>query len=137
MTNLIISNDGQEITATNYYESELFTRMLFYLSVNAGCFRLLSPVALDDRDIQGTQIVISRGTWDNRPDSIEIMFDDSSDTPYTLHLSKAQIDRLPIDADSGKMFQFILYAPRLQKQLSSACYYRKVKRLPCMNPWGK
>ncbi len=87
MTNtniLAVENDGQEIRATNYFESEYARRGAFYLSVNAGAFRLLVPPAHESAIEEfrtAKEVVVSRGAWpaQRRKDALEILFDDTTE----------------------------------------------------------
>ena len=47
MSILKFENDGPLIVASNYWESEMAAAGKLYVSINAGCFRLLVPRRLD------------------------------------------------------------------------------------------
>jgi len=132
---LRIENDGPRIRATNYWESEAAGRGYAYVSVNAGTFRLLLPPALETAlaDMAtAREIVISRGPWTDagKADGLEILFDDGSSSPYALHLSIEQIDRVPLDADAGRQVVCTVWTLGPKLALSRPAYYRRVPRIP-------
>jgi hypothetical protein len=139
-TMLTISNDGQEIIASNYWQSEYARRGHIYLSVNAGAFRLLLPPFLEEaiRDMgAGREVVVSRGPWPDqkRADAIEVIFEDGSDSPFVLHFGIEQIDRLPAKADEGRRdLRCTVWTSGAVKRLSLPAAYRRVKAIPCLDP---
>lgn len=139
-----IENDGPKITATNYWQTEHAKRGYVYLSINAGCFRLLVPkgrgIPLDDMRVADI-VLVSRGPWTEagKPDALEILFEDRSENPFCLHIVPEQCDRLPVERDRDRkgtpprwMFSvynedgFILEIP---------ARYRIVKRIPWLKGW--
>src|SRR3990167_2306796 len=104
---LTIENDGPRIVRTNYWSSEHAARGAFYVSVNAGAFRVLVPEAVRDVVAEmrtAKEVVISRGPWpaERRDDALELLFDDGSASPFALHIGVEQIDRLPSAQDDGR-----------------------------------
>ena len=105
---MIITNDGPRITSTDYWQTEHSRRGILYLSINAGCFRLLVPTALApevDEMRSAKHIIISMLPKLKRRDgqyAVEWMADDGTDDPWSCHLSPGQCDRLPrrVDADA-------------------------------------
>lgn len=136
---LMVQNNGQEIVATNFWETEHARRGLFYLSINAGAFRLLVPEAHTSAISEfktAKDVILSRGPWSqmgNR-DAIEILFDDESESPYALHLDARQLDRLPAREDAGRTAVFTAWLRGAQGAPVCAyrheCYYRVVPRIP-------
>lgn len=109
---LFIENDGPELKKTNFWESEYNARGLFFVSINAGCFRMFVPESQEAaiKEMQTGKIVeISRTTYQGR-EMVRLLFDDLSDYPYSLDLSQGQFDRLPDLSDSGRDLRFIAYA---------------------------
>jgi len=99
MQNEIIQvvNNGLEIEATNFWETEVAAKGRFYVSVNAGTFRLLVPPSQEGQIAEmktGEKVIISRGL-SNVGDIVEILFDDGSESPYALFLSPRAFDRFP------------------------------------------
>ena len=102
MATIIVENDGPIIVNTNYWESEHATAGYAYLTINAGCYRLLMPPGQDQliQEITTTgvtAVVISRGKWTDQGnrDALEIMFEDGTKSPIALHMSLESVDRLP------------------------------------------
>lgn len=137
-----VQNAGPDIVATNYWETDLPGRGLVYVSVNARCFRILMPdeFPLDDLRL-ARMVVVSRGPWPSEalPDAVEILFDDGTASPFALHVSPGQIDRLPPPADSGRadltraIWTSGPNGPA--KALSFPAGYRTVARIPSLAPW--
>lgn len=97
---LLVTNNGPVLTGTNFWQTPLNSRGLFYVSVNAGTFRVLVPDqhVLAVAEMQTAEFVSVK----RYRDRVEIVFDDRSHSPYTLQLDVRQFDRLPSPADSGR-----------------------------------
>lgn len=137
---LVVNNDGAYIRETNYWETDYARRGFLYLSINAGAFRLLVPpgmreVAWEARKAE--YAVITRGPWVGRNDSFEILFEDHSDNPYSIHVVREQVDRLPLTEDEGRTdLQLLVYTRRgLEAELPAR--YRTAPQLPYLQPWDK
>jgi hypothetical protein len=97
---LMIVNAGQAIQETNYFDSEMARRGFFYVTWNAGAIRLLIPDCAEsviEEMRTGRVCVVSSGVMrggvmDGRR-MLELMFDDGSESPFTMHLSADQVDR--------------------------------------------
>jgi hypothetical protein len=134
-----IVNDAADIVSTDYWETENAARGAYYLSINAGTFRLLVPPALVGEIEEwrtAREVIVSRGPWPEkgRADAIEILFEDRSDSPYVVHIGTEQVDRLPTDADQDRpgrppRWTFTAWA-RGGKVLTLPCRYRRVKHIP-------
>ncbi|MGQ3672046.1 hypothetical protein ACT6QG_06585 [Xanthobacter sp. TB0136] len=138
---LRIDNQGQKIVETNFWDSEMARRGYFYLSWNAGAARLLVPDAQAGsvREMKSAKyVIVSRGRWEEagRDDALELLFEDKSDNPYCLHLSKEQTDRLIPEEDQGGGFWVVVWTRRGQ-QLRLPGKYRKVETVPCLQPWSE
>lgn len=91
---ITFSNSGQDILATNYWDTEHARRGLVYLSGNAGAWRLLVPPAAASMLPEmrtGKRAIIESSVrtshcWD-------IVFDDGSDVPFSISIDKRQLDR--------------------------------------------
>lgn len=136
---ITIGNKEQAIISTNYWESEYAEKGLFFLSWNAGAARLLIPDSqkMCLREMKhAREVVISRGPWEahgNR-DSLEIMWEDDSDNPFTLTILQQQSDRIVPVTDCEKPFAITAWTRKGLKNRWLA-RYRVVDRLPCMQPW--
>lgn len=90
----LISNNGSELTSTNYWDSEHGRAGLCYLSGNAGAWRLLVPDALEHaipemltgRSVTIEASIVERQAWD-------IVFEDGSQSPFALTLDRRMSDR--------------------------------------------
>ena len=141
---LVVKNNGKEIIETNYLQSELNKRGLFYSSINAGAFRLLvdsrtNPTVMPmiEAARNASEIVISRGfyTQKNKKDCLEFLFDDDPNSPFMLILYPEQTDRIPAESDEGREFDILIY-DRDKKIFEGKCKYRRVRRIPCLKPFA-
>lgn len=141
MSLLTIRNDGQRILATNFWDSEHAAAGLFYLSWNASAGRLLVP----DRqtatlaDMRSAEcVVVSRGPWPQagKTEALELLFEDRSDSPFTIHLGAEQTDRLIPDFQQGGGFVVAVWT-RAGEQMRLPGKYRRVARLPCLDAWSE
>ncbi len=137
---LSIENDGSNIRATNFWQTPFAAAGAFYLSVNANAFRLLVPdsqKAAIQEISTAREVIVSRGPWPakSRADAIELLFEDGTDTPFTLHFGVEQIDRLPLDSDAGHQLMFSAWTKGPVKVLTRPARYRRVAAIPCLEPW--
>ncbi|MEW6095681.1 MAG: hypothetical protein AB1567_04025 [bacterium] len=138
---IIVQNNGAEIIYTNYWQSEYAQRGFFYLSINAGTFRLLVPthheVEIADWE-KATEVIVSRGPWPQtgKLDAVEILFEDGTSNPYAIHLGSESVDRMPLDTDQDHTWRFTVWMAN-GKRLEFPCRYRVVKSLPCLEEWKK
>lgn len=136
---LTIRNNGPEIEFTDYWQSEQAAMGYVYLSINAGCFRLLVPTAREPDVLEmltGREALVSRGPWTEQGgrEAVEILFEDNSNNPYVLHMVSEQCDRLPANSDRNKTFTLAIWT-RAGKQGEMPARLRFVKRLPWLKPW--
>lgn len=88
-----ISNNGQQITSTNYWETTSARKGLCFMSLNAGEIRLLLPDASLDLlpEMQtGKRITIEHSMSSSQ--CVDIVFEDGTDTPFFIALDKRQMD---------------------------------------------
>lgn len=135
-----IINDGQRIIETNYWDSEHAQAGFCFLSWNAGAARVLLPdsmlpAALNEMRTAKCAIV-SRGPWTDQGgrDSLEVLFEDGSDSPYCLHLVAEQTDRMLPEDNQGGGFVVTVWT-RHGEQLRLDGKYRAVGEIPCLDPW--
>lgn len=134
-----VENNGPDIISTNYWDSEHASKGLFYLSINAGAFRLLVPDAalhVIPEMLTGREAIVSRGPWNAHGgrEAIEILFEDGTDAPYSVCLLTEQCDRLPAPRDRNKSFLLSIWTKH-GKAGEMTARYREVKRLPWLKPW--
>ena len=90
---IVIENDGPELVSTSYWESELAANGFVYLTINAGCFRLIAPAiaGLSLAKAQGAEcVLVTRGAWPakGRPDGLELLFGVASENGKNRTLSR-------------------------------------------------
>ena len=139
-----VGNNGQNIRATNYWGSSYAAKGYFFLSINAGAFRLLVPdsrVAEITEWTSAREVIVTRGPWpwQETLDALEIMFEDDSESPYSLMLTRGLCDRMPPVWDADKNGQpprrkFSAWT-RNGKVLELPCRYRIARKLPCLQEW--
>ena len=141
---ITIQSSGQEIVSTNYWDTDYAERGFYFLSINAGAFRLLVP---DDHKsavkewLQATEVIISRGPWPemDKSDAFEILFEDNTDYPYAIQIGFDQVDRIIPDSDRYSHGQpprrKLSVWTRIGKVLELPCRYRIVKSIPWLKPW--
>jgi hypothetical protein len=136
-----IKNDGRKIIDTNFWTSEYAENGICYMSINAGCYRLLVPHYRQDwiKEMQAAQsVVISRGphlsAMPPKSDAFEIMFADNTQSPFIIYTGTEQWDRTPTDADQGWKGVCHVYFDGSQKPVIEFqnVYYRRVKKIPWM-----
>lgn len=109
-----ISNAGQDIQSTDYWDTEHAAVGLCFLSGNAGALRLLVPEAAEGLLSEmrtGKYAYIEPSIRD--PRCWDLVFDDGTDSPFSLSLDKRQTDRaltagkcpLAIWTQRGKVFE--------------------------------
>lgn len=137
---LTIENQGQAIKATNYWDSEHARRGLLYLSWNAGAGRVLIPDAAKAmlRELKGaSEVIVSRGPWADQGglEAIELLWEDGSDSPFSVHLVAEQCDRLIPDYEQGGGFVVTVWTRGGIKGRWPG-RYRVVESIPCLQPWA-
>jgi IS66 Orf2 like protein len=112
-----------------------------YLSWNARAARLLLPDLLSSavHEMKGARyVIVSRGPWRDQGgrDSLELLFEDESSSPYTVHLTMEQTDRsLPADNQGGGFV--VTVWTRSGEQLRFPGKYRTVVSIPCLEAWNE
>ena len=140
-----IGNDGPELVSTNYWETENAKAGYAFLSINAGCWRLLVPkgkgIPIDDMKT-GKVVLVTRGAWPEagKQDALELLFEDYSDSPFCLIIGSDQVDRMPMDKDQDRPghkpnWKFAVYTEAGGKVYEAPARYRKAKKLPYMKEW--
>lgn len=131
---ITISNAGQDVIETNYWDTPHARNGLFFGSWNAGALRLLVPdtqVAAIAEMLTGQLCIVTRGNLDGTP-ALELMWDDGSDEPYCIHLDMRQTDR-NVGADRGPVV--VSAWTRAGKAAEWPARYRTARTLPYLQPW--
>ncbi len=137
---LAIQNAGADIASSNYWDTELARVGVCYLSFNAGAARLLLPPDLTHQlkcMARATHAVISRGPNSRGRDRLEILFEGTSTSAFSIELTtKVQADQPLTVCDAGKPMRLSVWI-REGKQLELPCDFRVVSLIPCLQPWTK
>ena len=92
------------LTDTDYWDSELCKNGFYYMAFNNGVYSLLIPEAktvILDEIRQSHAVVITKGSYRGKPNCFEIMFDDSSETPFMMILESEQVLLHPTEEHKG------------------------------------
>lgn len=108
---IMIVSDGQLIKETNYWDTLHAERGLFFMSGNAGAWRLLvpdmhKPVLAEMATAKVVEIELGLKMGQR---VITIWFDDKTPTPFQLCISTEQMDRMLVP---GKKKQRLLVYTR-------------------------
>jgi len=141
---IITENDGQSIVSSNYWGSEMEAAGYYYVSPNAGAFRLLVPEGRKgEANIEemrtAKEVVVSRGPWpaQGKADAFEVLFDDFSQEPFALWFGPESFERLPAASDAGGTFLATVWTRGPTKVLDLPAYYRIVPSLPWLKSRGE
>lgn len=112
---------------------------LAYVSINAGCFRILVPDGAPAIDPIGAEYVfVTRGKWVAKEsrEAMEFVFEDGSDAPYHLIVEMLQCDRLPAGDDDGRTdLRCIGYRSDLSVAWNLPARSRVKLQLPYLKAW--
>lgn len=138
---LDIENDGQAILSTNYWTSDYAARDLAYLSWNAGAARLLVPAIRRTwlEEMRGAEsVIVSIGPWPvtGGKEGVELLFEDHSSSPFALHLSQEQTDRMLPASEQGATFTVIVLSES-DDALHFPGLFRSVAAIPFLKPRRK
>lgn len=138
---ITVSNNGQEIVSTNHFDSKYAKNGFLYVTINAGAVRLLVPDLIISQIAEfktANEVIISRGPFpgQNLSDAYEILFEDNTNEPYSLHLHPDLFDRALGNKDTNKQINFTVWT-RSGKHLELPCYFRMVNNLPYLKPYKK
>lgn len=137
---IFISNNGQDISSTNYFDTGFAAQGDYFLSLNAGAFRLLMPDMQKSalRDMRFSKyVIVTSGPWRDRGGipSVELLFEDNSEMPYVLTLPSSQCDWM-LSGRQGEIFNFSVWT-REGMMMSISARYRGKHSLPCLKSWGE
>lgn len=134
---LTVQNNGQELVATNYWESEQAASGSMILSWNAGAARLLVPSKHENtlpEMLAAKYAIITFGKWREQfdRDAFEILFEDHSNEPYAVFLSAEQSDRRLPKSEAGVQVPFTIWTSAGCRGRMNAHY--RLGRIPCLKP---
>lgn len=137
-----VTNHGPLIAETNYWGSAIEQAGKLYVSVNAGAVRLLLPrrlLHLVGEMRSSRHVILSRGPWPamKLPEAVELLFEDGTDSPFSLHLSPESFDVLPAAPEPGLEWVLSVWVDKAgpHKALERRCYWRRSARLPDLSLW--
>ncbi len=136
---LQIKNLKSSIISTNYWSTDYAMYGYYFLSINAGAFRLLVPdqhIKVIKEFATAEYCIISKGPA-IAPASdftLELLFEGHTQTPYMLCLSSEQVDRVPGKTDEGRCFPLTIWKNPCQKVIEMDAYFRVVNRIPYLEP---
>ena len=141
MVTIYVQNNGQQITSSNYWGSDLDRAGALYVSPNAGAIRLLLPKGWEssiDEMRTAKHVIVSRGPHESGIDATEFLFDDLTDDPYVITLDARQWQHLPTADNAGQTWACTVWTPPRRGKphcaLTRPCYYRIVPQLPWLKP---
>jgi hypothetical protein len=135
---LITQNNGPELVFTNFWDAEIGAQN-FAFSVNAGCLRLLVPNCHLSAvpDMLGCDYVIASILSKIRPGSIsiELLFEDHSQNPFSIHMCpEACLSLFPSAENSKVARKMTIWTEGLKKAGELPIYSRTAPRLPWLKP---
>lgn len=138
-------NHGPLIVSSTYWGSEVERRGLIWISINAGAIRVLVPRTHRNliSEIRGcTYVVCSRGPWPatGKADAMELLFDDGTQEPVSLHVGPESVDVFPGEPEPGRQWictVWDLKKGRPHKAVERPCYWRRVPQLPWLLQWAE
>lgn len=133
-------NDGPELVESNFWDAEIGAQN-FAFSVNAGCMRLLVPNCHKPSipDMIACEYVIASILRKIRPGtiSIELLFEDHSQTPFNIQMTPgACLSLFPVAENSKVPRKLTIWTEGLCKVAELPIYSRDVPRLPWLKPLG-
>lgn len=99
---ITIGNKGQDINETSYWETDQAKKGIFFASINAGAIRLLVPqkqMSVIEDIKTGETVIISKGIMSGQ-ETLEVIFEDHSNSPFVIYMGFNQIDLVPQDGDA-------------------------------------
>lgn len=132
----VINNEGANIKSTDYWGTEHAAEGLFFLTWYKRTARLLVPKSqeLHVGDIKtGAYVIVTRGLL-NGVDAIELLFEDRSHAPFSIHIPHDQNDHLPSESDVGEGYWLTVWAEG-GIQCEMPAKIRMAQTLPDLSPW--
>ena len=143
---LVIENTGPVVRSTSFWESSFAKAGGLYCSANAGVIRLLVP-RQHERFIpemqSGYEVLVTQGRseYTQKPDSLELLWEDGSDAPFSVQLGARQHDGAIDSLSVGHRIHCHAYIRgfRGTPQLVGVwpARLRTAPSLPCLKPWGE
>ena len=93
---ITITNNGQAVAGTNYWQTEHANVGMLYLSGNAGALRLLVPEAAEGMLAEmrtGKRVTIEPSVHLPGGQCVDLVFEDGTDAPFSVAVDRKQMDR--------------------------------------------
>lgn len=143
-----IQYKGAKIIETDYWKTEMAQKGYVFITFEGNNFHLLVPDSRSDffEEMKtGMEVLISRGRWldAGRSYGLELMFEDYSDDPFCLHISKEQagqfsnendVDLEVNSYDEVPAMNLVVYGEE-GKVLELPARYRIVSTIPYRQMW--
>lgn len=134
-----VFNQDELVTGSDYWDGPLAAVGGFYLSPNAGAYRLLVPKSKEcyiADMMTGKHVVITLGHDATiGRDMLEILFQDDTNSPFSLTLDARHCGRaISMAKACSKARKFLVYSEGPKLVLNTIAYYREAP-LPCFLPW--
>jgi len=132
-----IQNNSQEIVASNFWDQPI---TCLALSVNAGCYRLLVPESKEKTipDMLSKcdyAIVSTTANPSNNHYSLEIVFEDHSEAPYSIQMGAGWVLGLfPLPDKMRVERRLTVWIKGPRKIATFKAYNRLVPSLPWLKP---
>ena len=118
--------------AKSRMDSELCQNGFYYMAFNNGIYSLLiteSKIDILDELRQSHAVVITKGYYKGMSNCFEIMFDDSTETPFMIILENEQVLLHPTEEYKGWKGKFLIYIGDFKNKCQSDfVYYRTAER---------
>jgi len=145
MPTITVQNHGPLIVASSYWGSAIEEAGKVWVSTNAGAIRVLVPrvVRRVIEDMRSAKHVIcSRGPWPagGKQDAMELLFDDGTDSPFSLHVGPESVDLFPGEPEAGRSWVCSVWdwkKGKPHKAVERPCHWRRVPTLPWLKPLGE
>lgn len=136
--NIKIENNGPEIVATNYWDTEI-GRNYYAVTANAGCLRVLVPKNKEHliKDMVACEyaVVSTLASPSLGKLSLEILFEDQSDSPFSLQLTAGAVLGFFPKADPKPIERTLtLWVSGLRKVATIRAFTRTAPRIPYLKP---
>jgi len=123
---------------TTYFDTEMCAKGFYHLVHNNGKYFLFLPKWKEKvlQEMQtGKQVIITRGSHEGKKDSFEIMFDDETETPFSVLIRDEQFTRLS-PLKEGWHGTLYVYSGDIDecRLIFPYVYYRITDNLPCLEP---
>lgn len=140
--------DGNTITDTNYWATDLASNDLFYVCIRGSDHNLMVPEKFraEIEDVLQTteHVILTQGMIDwlqvgalTAPsEGVEYLFEDHSDNPFCLHLGLNTLSFAPvIDPLNPVAFVVHWHDGTTHHQIRKVLYTRHNRSLPYRQPW--